>query len=101
MSVVNKRVTLKLAGATMMIRMIRIVTIIMSALRTTSATKERVQVMKLFAPTYALKIGLEAVSMVLMTLSPANIFAVPRIPLPAGPARTKTIPVSMGTTLMI
>jgi len=79
--------------------MVRDVTIIMSALRTTSATKERVQVMKLFAPTYALKMLLEAVRVNMTIQPPANIFAVLVHPVTA--TITKTILVSEGTTLVI
>jgi len=103
--VVSPRVTVALAIATtMVLRMERFVTIIMSALRTTSAAEERVQVIHLFAPvaTYAGKIGLEAVLVVLMKLSPANFFAVLRIPITAFPAERKTaIPVSLGTPTLV
>jgi len=102
--VVSPRVTVALAIATtMVLRMERFVTIIMSALRTTSAAEERVQVIHLFAPTYAGKIRLDPVLVVLMKLlSPANFFAVLRIPITAFPAERKTaIPVSLGTPTLV
>jgi len=96
-------VTVKLAFAmTLVVRMVRDVTMDLSALRTTSATKERVQVMKLSAQTYALKIRLATVVWkVLLQETTAIIFAVLRIPLAAGPTGSSTIPVSVGLAIIL